>query len=161
MSPRAACRLETLGYRQVYDYLPGKVDWLAHGLATEGDVSQEPRAIDALRRDVVTCGLAGPAADVRDLLAPSPWGFAFVVSDGGILLGRLRKAALDGHPDARAEAIMDPGPSTVRAHLPLREALERMRRHGLLALVVTGPDGRLLGVVRRLDAETRLAQKGV
>jgi CheY-like chemotaxis protein len=36
MSPRAACRLETLGFDQVYDDSAGKTDWLAHGLAVEG-----------------------------------------------------------------------------------------------------------------------------
>ena len=29
MSPRAACRLELLGFTQVYDYVLGKADWLA------------------------------------------------------------------------------------------------------------------------------------
>ena len=32
MSPRAACRLAALGFEQVYDYMPSKVDWLARGL---------------------------------------------------------------------------------------------------------------------------------
>ena len=32
MSPRAACRLDTLGFEHVYDYLTGKYDWLARGL---------------------------------------------------------------------------------------------------------------------------------
>jgi hypothetical protein len=27
MSPRAACRLDTLGFEHVYDYLTGKFDW--------------------------------------------------------------------------------------------------------------------------------------
>lgn len=37
MSPRAACRLETLGFHHVYDYMPGMADWLARGLPREGD----------------------------------------------------------------------------------------------------------------------------
>ena len=37
MSPRAVCRLEALGFQQVYDYVPGKVDWLARGLPREGE----------------------------------------------------------------------------------------------------------------------------
>jgi hypothetical protein len=35
-SPRAACRLETLGFGEVYDYVAGNVDWLAHNLPIEG-----------------------------------------------------------------------------------------------------------------------------
>ena len=39
MSPRAACRLETLGFDPsfVFDYVEGKAGWLAHGLPREGD----------------------------------------------------------------------------------------------------------------------------
>jgi len=32
MSPRAASRLESLGFRDVYDYAAGKADWFAAGL---------------------------------------------------------------------------------------------------------------------------------
>jgi rhodanese-related sulfurtransferase len=38
LSPRAAARLRQLGFRQVYDYLPGKADWLAAGMLREGHV---------------------------------------------------------------------------------------------------------------------------
>ncbi len=34
MSPRAAARLETLGFSRVYDYVGGKRDWLAAALPT-------------------------------------------------------------------------------------------------------------------------------
>jgi rhodanese-related sulfurtransferase len=37
MSPRAACRLDTLGFEHVYDYMPGKFDCLARGLPREGE----------------------------------------------------------------------------------------------------------------------------
>ena len=49
MSPRAACRLQTLGFTNVYDYVLGKADWLAHGLPTEGEQADVPRAKDLLR----------------------------------------------------------------------------------------------------------------
>src|ERR1700681_849107 len=35
MSPRAATRLEQLGF-DVYDYALSKIDWMAHGLSMEG-----------------------------------------------------------------------------------------------------------------------------
>ncbi len=34
-SPKAAQRMEALGYRQVFDYEAGKVDWQEAGLPTE------------------------------------------------------------------------------------------------------------------------------
>lgn len=151
MSPRAACRLATLGFDQVYDYVPGKVDWLARGLPREGENANERRAIDAARDDVVTVRMDERMGDVRPRVEASPYGFAFVVAERGAVLGRLRKAALEGDPDARAEDVMDPGPSTVRAHMPLDTLRNRLEKRNLTTAVVTTPDGVLLGAVRRAD----------
>jgi CBS domain-containing protein len=157
MSPRAACRLELLGFTQVYDYVAGKADWLAYGLPTEGEQAQPPRAKDVLRRDAVTVHPGEPVGVVAARVAPSPYGFALVVAEDGTLLGRLRKAMLEADPATRAEQVMEAGPSTVRADRPLAELAERLRNRGLRTAVVTGPDGKLLGVARRADMEAQLA----
>jgi len=81
----------------------------------------------------------------------SPYRFAFVVSEGGVLLGRLRRSVLDGGEAVRAEYVMEPGPSTVRADTPPAKLLERLRRSDLTTAVVTDPEGVLLGLVRRDD----------
>ena len=83
MSPRAACRLETLGFEQVYEYTAGKVDWLARGLETEREQPLEARAGEAARDDVVTCSLGDGAAEVAERIDASPYGFALVTSEGG------------------------------------------------------------------------------
>src|ERR671911_1084169 len=101
MSPRAACRLELLGFTQVYDYVAGKADWLAHGLPTEGHQAQIPRAKDVLRRDAVTARPEEPVGLVAARVAHSPYGFALVVTPDSTLLGRLRKAVLTGDSAAR------------------------------------------------------------
>jgi hypothetical protein len=151
MSPRAACRLDTLGFEHVYDYMPGKDDWVARALPREGEKAAEPRAVDFALQDVVSCHLRDLVGEVRRRVQASPYGFAFVVTDGGVLLGRLRKAALDGDPDRTAEAVMEPGPSTVRADLAPSRLRQRLERRNLSTAVITDPDGRLLGVVRRDD----------
>jgi CBS-domain-containing membrane protein len=156
MSPRAACRLELLGFTQVYDYVAGKADWLAHGLSTEGEQAQIPRAKDVLRRDAVTAHPAEPVGQVARRVAGSPYEFALVVTPDSTLLGRLHKAVLAGDPAARAEQVLEAGPSTVRADRPLAELAERLGSRGLHTAVVTSPDGRVLGVVRRADMEARL-----
>ena len=156
MSPRAACRLQLLGFPQVYDYVAGKADWLAHGLPTEGQQAQVPRAKDVLRREVVTALPGEPVCGVAARVAHSPYGFALVVADDGTLLGRLRKAVLDAGPSARADQVMEAGPSTVRPDRPLAELAERLRRRGLHTAIVTAPDGKLLGVVQRADMEAQL-----
>jgi CBS domain-containing protein len=154
MSPRAACRLETLGFTRVYDYVPGKADWRAHGLPVEGDEADLPTAGSLARDDVVTSRLSDPAAGVRELVGGSPYGFALVTTKDGIILGRLRGSALRDAPgDATAEALMEPGPSTVRADTPAAELAQRLARGDLETAVVSTPEGRLIGVVLRSDLE--------
>ena len=151
MSPRAACRLETLGFERVFDYVPGKSDWLASGLPREGEKARERRAGDVARDDVVTAQLDERTVEIRARVEASPYGFAFVLSAGGILLGRLRKSALAGDPDRPAEEVMEPGPSTVRADPSLDSLRRRLEDRGLKTAIVTTPEGKLIGVVRRPD----------
>lgn len=157
MSPRAACRLETLGFAEAYDYAPGKADWLARGLPREGEKASERRAFDLAVDDVVTCALDELVGDVRERVSASPFDFAFVISRGRILLGRLGRSALAGDGGLTAEQAMAPGPSTIHADKQLDVLDERMRRRNLTTLPVTTPEGELLGVVRRDDLEAELA----
>jgi Mg/Co/Ni transporter MgtE len=150
LSPRAACRLETLGFERVYDYVPGKVDWLARGLPTEGENAGEPRAGSFARDDVVTCDLEASVGDVREQILGSAYGFGLVVATGGTLLGRLRKSALeDADPSARAEDVMEPGPTTVRCDTSAAELRTRLEERDLRTAIVSTPEGLLVGVVRR------------
>src|SRR3954454_23611829 len=59
-SPRAACLLETLGFEDVFDYVPGKVDWIARGLPTDGENVDAHRVGRLARDDVATCPRRGP-----------------------------------------------------------------------------------------------------
>lgn len=59
MSARAAARLRTLGFEQVFRYTSGKMDWFASGLPREGTMVGHPRAGDTARRDAPTCRNAG------------------------------------------------------------------------------------------------------
>lgn len=138
MSPRAAWRLERLGFAPVYDYVAGKVDWMAAGLATVRANTQERRAIDVVV-DAPTCDPATPAADL-----PGDQDVA-VINDERIVLGRVRAGARGG---AVAEDVMEPGPTTVRANEALESLIERMERRNVAEMLVTTPEGRLLGVVR-------------
>jgi predicted transcriptional regulator len=153
MSPRAACRLATLAY-DVYDYAPGKVDWMAHGLPIEGTAAGRPTALSLARNDVAACALDDKATEVSRLIAASPYGFALVLSTGGIVLGRVRGSRLNGEDSAACvEAVMEPGPSTIRPHLTIDELAARLGRSEVRTLIVTDPEGKLLGVVRRGDVE--------
>jgi CBS-domain-containing membrane protein len=131
--------------------MPGKVDWMARGLAMEGAKAGEPRAIDFARRDVVTCDLQDTIAAVRPRVEASPYGFAFVTSSDGVLAGRLRKAALEGDPSRRAADVMELGPSTTRPDVSPAALVAKLEKADLTTAVLTDPEGRLLGIVRRTD----------
>jgi CBS domain-containing protein len=151
MSPRAACRLATLGYN-VYDYAPGKVDWMAHGLRIEGTQAGHPTALTLLRNDPATCALDDSIDEVARRIDASPYGFALALSPNRVVLGRVRRSRL---PDggASVEAVMEPGPSMIRPHTPIEDLAARLARSDVRTLIVTDPEGRLLGVVRRDDVE--------
>ena len=121
-----------------------------------GENAGTPRAKDVVRSDVVTCSLDEPVGPVRELVEASPYPFALVVSENGILLGRLRRSMLDCPPDRSAEQVMEAGPSTVRLDTELSGLVDRLRKGDLSYAVVTEPTGRLIGVVRRSDAEARI-----
>jgi Mg/Co/Ni transporter MgtE len=141
----------------VYDYVAGKADWLARGLPREGEHAGKRRAFDLAVDDVVVCEVGDLVADVRERVAASRYGFAFVVDKDRCLQGRLRRAVLESEGEARAEDVMEPGPSTIRADNELEPLAKRMRDSDLTSLPVTTPEGRLLGVVRRDDVEAELA----
>ena len=156
MSPRAACRLETLGFDKVHDYVPGKVDWLAHNLPTVGDHADRLTAGQLVRDDVPTATLDEDLASVRARLQESDYGFALVLSTQGILLGRLRASAIAATGITSVEAAMDAGPSTVRPDVTATDLLKRLRGRKLTSALVTTPEGKLVGVVRRRDLAVAL-----
>jgi CBS domain-containing protein len=152
MSPRAACRLEALGFEHVYDYVAGKAEWLAYGLPREGEKSGVLYAGEAVDGNPPTCRLETQLDTVAALLDGSRYGFCVVLSDSRIVLGRVRKSAINGtDSSASAEAIMEPGPSTVRCNLPATELAERLAKRSLENAIVTTPNGCLVGIFSRRD----------
>jgi Mg/Co/Ni transporter MgtE len=157
MSPRAASRLESLGFEQVYDYVAGKADWGSFGLPIEGRRPSRTRVGPHARTDVPACGPVDRMPDVRERVRASGWDTCFVTDQHHVVLGRLGRAALTGDDDVSVEEAMTLGPSTVRPSLELDKAVERMQKQHLTSLPVTRSDGVLVGVLRREDAERALA----
>ncbi|MCH7972088.1 MAG: hypothetical protein IH960_13775 [Chloroflexi bacterium] len=102
MSPRAAWRLETLGFARVYDYVAGKKDWSAAGLPLEGETASMPRAGDAVRGGDVICRLDETLGQVQSRVKAADTNVCIVTTDDGIVLGRIRGRALRGDPDSTA-----------------------------------------------------------
>lgn len=156
MSPRAASRLEGLGFTQVYDYVAGKADWGSFGLSLEGRRDSSTRVGAYAQSDVPACGPHDRMPEVRVRVRAAGWDTCFVTNEEGVVLGRLGRAALGGDEDVSVEEAMTPGPSTVRPSLELDKAVARMRKQNLATLPVTRSDGVLIGVLRREDAEQAL-----
>ena len=150
MSPRAAWRLERLGLNPVYVYEAGKVDWMAAGLPTVRADTSEGRALDAADRDPPTCR----PDDRVGTIAGSEARSLVVTTDHQIVLGRVHPRRLDAADATPVEEVMEPGPTTVRAHEPLAPLLDRMARRGVDEVIVTTPQGELLGVLHQ-PAETQ------
>src|SRR5712691_11894223 len=154
MSPRAAWRLESIGFPHVYDYVAGKADWGSFGLPLEG--TKGARAGEHVRAGVPTCRLEERLQDVRRRVSAAGWDTCIVVNASGVVLGRLGRKALATEEDVTAEAVMTAGPSTVRPSITRAEIAERMQSQKLTSALVTRSDGRLVGVLRRVDAEAAL-----
>ncbi|MDP8932400.1 MAG: CBS domain-containing protein [Actinomycetota bacterium] len=156
MSPRAAWRLESLGFQQVYDYVGGKADWYAGGLPLEGRVAGRPPALRAARTEVPTCTLAASVADARKEVEASDLDFV-VALDDGVVVGRVNRDALGGlADDTPLGGILEEGPTTARASDDLGDLVERMRRAETESIILTSKEGRLLGVLLRDEAEAAL-----
>ncbi len=159
MSPRAAVRLETLGFTQLFEYAAGKADWTSSGIPTEGSMAGQPRAGDIAQRDIPTCSLADRLGDATDRAQDADQNVCMVVNADGVVLGRLRGDRLQGDSGAAIESVIEEGPTTIRADAALNEITERMRKRGVGSILVTDPEGRLLGILYRNEAERVLTEK--
>jgi CBS domain-containing protein len=159
MSPRAAWRLESLDFTEVYEYAAGEADWLAFGFPSEGRDADTPRAGHIVRSDVPTCSLREDVGLIRARIEAAGWDECLVVNDQTVVLGRLRGTALAASAETMAEAVMEPGPTTTRPDEPLTNLVPRLRDKHVERIIVTTPDGRLVGIAERHAAERALAER--
>jgi CBS domain-containing protein len=151
LSARAAWRLETLGFREVYRYQAGRDDWLVARLPLEGELAGVPRATDVARRDVPACKLDDRVSEVARRVDEEGWPLAVVLNEQRIVLGRLRPGDLRDRPDAIAAEVMVDGPRTVRGTRPADKVAAWMDERDVRGVLVTTADGELVGYVRRED----------
>jgi Mg/Co/Ni transporter MgtE len=160
MSPRAAWRLESLGFGEVYDYVAGKLDWMAAGLPTEGTNATHPRAGDVSRKDVPTARLEDRLGDVRERVSASGWDAVVVTNNERVVLGLLRSKELAKDPELSIEKAMRPGPSTFRPYVAIKEMADSMTGHMLESAPITTSDGRIVGLLLQKDAVRVAGEQG-
>jgi rhodanese-related sulfurtransferase len=157
LSPRAAWRLETLGFGEVYDYVAGKQDWFGAGLPVEGTAAGTTRIGDLADREVPTCTLDEKVGEVRARLGDGD--VCIVANDRRVVLGLVRPEHLEGD-DRPVGDVMQEGPSTVRPNVPAAGLAAHLEGDPFEWALVTNPEGELVGLLRQAELERWTANEG-
>src|SRR6516162_1011282 len=149
MSPRAAWRLEAAGSGPVHDYAAGKADWLAADLPFEGGARL---AGMFTRRGVATVAERTPATEALRLLDAQGFGPVLVLNEAGVVMGAAYRDRLASAPgEAETGSVMRLGVSTVRPSEDAEALAHRMSHAEVTRVVVTRPDGTLVGLFFAAD----------
>ncbi len=149
MSPRAAWRLEAAGFGPVHDYAAGKSDWIAADLPFEGSARL---AGLFTRRGVATVEERTPAGQALRLLDAQGFGPVLVLNQAGVVMGAAyRNALASASGQAETGAVIRFGVSTVRPSEDAAALAHRMGHAEVTRVVVTRPDGTLVGLFFAAD----------
>jgi rhodanese-related sulfurtransferase len=152
IAPRAAWRLASMGFTQVFYYSGGKSDWLANGLPIEGEQADQTTIADLTDLEVPTCSRLDKMGDIRKQVIEGGWNTCIVVNDRLVVLGQLLAVDLEkADPNWTAEQAMKRDPATCRLDLSPEEASELMREKNSNGMIVTFTDGKLFGFLKRED----------
>jgi CBS domain-containing protein len=143
-----------LGFEIVCDYVAGKQDWLAFGLPVEGHLSHAGTVSQIAQQDVPVCDPSEAIGAVQERARGGDWESCVVVNTERVVLGLLRKNLWESTgSDIPVEQVMDPAPSTFRPHVTQQEMASYMQKNNMETALITTPDGKLLGLLRRRDLE--------
>ena len=106
----------------------------------------------------MTCRIDDRPETVSERLSAEGKDYAIVITQGGVVLGRVRRAALDDGGGKRIEEIMESGPTTIRADTTLDSIIERLEDRSVSSILVTHSDGRLVGSLSLAGARSRLEE---
>ena len=153
-----------MGFAEVYDYVAGKVDWFGAGLPGEGKATELTRIGALVDAEVPTCAMEDRVGDVRGRLGPDD--VCLVVNEERVVLGLVQGADLDGQSDDRSNddravsEVMQEGPSTLRPNVPAAVLAGQLEDGSFSWLVVTNPEGILIGILRASDLESWAKDEG-
>ena len=146
LSARAAWRLESMGFQEVYRYTPGKEDWVAAGFETEGANASRPRLQQYVKTNVQTCLLRDRMQEVQNRRGTND--VCIVLNDRNIVMGIIQGDAWNANPLSRAADVMDPGPRTYRPNDDPKEIVKELKKEERENAIVTTSDGELIGLLR-------------
>jgi CBS domain-containing protein len=136
----------------VYDYAASKTDWLAADQPFEGTARL---AGMFTRRGVATASERTPAGEALRLLDAQGFRPVPVVNSAGVVMGAAYRDRLaTASPQAEAGSLMRFGVSTVRPREDAAALARRMGQNGVTRVVVTRPDGTLVGLFFAADVNS-------
>jgi Mg/Co/Ni transporter MgtE len=119
------------------------MDWVSFDLPWDGTAQFVSPNVD---RDAPTCRIDDKIGEVRARVSAA--GLCVVVYESGVVAGSLDEEALHADNQALVETVMKAAPATVRLTEEVSALEERLRDKHVDHIVVTRPDGRLVGVFR-------------
>ncbi len=123
----------------MYDYVDGKVDWMAYGLAVEGD---DGPFVGQAVTDAVIVDVGATVGEARRRLRGTSGEVLIVTHGRGLVVGEVDGEALAGGDDGDPLLeVMRPVPSTVRPSATVASLAGSSRER----VVVTTSDGYLVG----------------
>ncbi len=124
----------------MYDYVDGKVDWMAYGLPVEGE---DGPFVGQAVIDAVTVDVGATVGQARRRLHDGGTDAAIVTHGQGLAVGEVdgEMLAAADDDDCSLLAVMRPVPSTVRPSATVSSLAGSNRER----VVVTTSDGHLLG----------------
>lgn len=138
----------------VFDYVAGKLDWLANDLPTEGELAGMPKLGDLANRHVSTCFPEEDAGGVLDKMKQDGRDLCVVVDKERVVLGIVKNEATKNSQQS-VDQVMEPGPSTFRPYVAVKELADQIAGKNIAAVLVTTSDGRLIGSLRAEDIRSR------
>ena len=147
-----------MGFKEVYDYGPGKVDWMACALPVEGRPEGKTLLVDFVRQDVPTCSLEERVPDVRKKARGASQCVA--VNQANVVLGVINKEDWSQNGKKTVEETMHPAPTTFRPNTAVDQAAAFMAKNDLAEILVTTSEGKLLGIVDRQTIEHAVDELG-
>jgi Mg/Co/Ni transporter MgtE len=142
----------------VFDYVAGKLDWLANDLPVEGEFAGIPKLGDLADRNVPTCFPEENVGQVRDRMQKEGRDICVAIDKERVVLGIVKSDAAR-NPEQSIDQIMEPGPSTFRPHVAAEELANRMAGNNIGTILITTSDGRLIGSLRAEDFRSHGEQR--
>jgi CBS domain-containing protein len=132
----------------VFDYMAGKLDWMAFGLPLERE-ENIPLVAERLLLGWPVCRLDDTTGDAKQRAQAMGASSCPVLNEQGVVLGVVRKDDLEGLRPMSVEEVMDPAPTTIRPSYSVQDATELLESNRQEVALVTSSDGKLMGVFRR------------